>query len=261
MRRTVVLSSLIVLVGLFLYFVPSVDADITTGLQGWWRFDDGSGGSATDSSGNSVTGTLSAPAPTWVNGKRKGALSFNGASHYVNYGNVLDKTGAAAFTIGAWFNTTYAGANPQTIVSKEAITAPYTGYQFGFNVYTATLADAGKLGLYLVVSLADLMNRVTTTAWNDGKWHYGVVTYDGSKNRTGILLYVDGVLQPMTSGDSATLSGSLSNGTNFEIAARNGVNQPFSGSLDEVRIYSRALSAADVLELYKYEAVEMFFWF
>ena len=48
-------------------------ADITTGLVGWWKFDEGSGTAAGDSSGNNNTGTLT-NGPTWTTGKIGGAL-------------------------------------------------------------------------------------------------------------------------------------------------------------------------------------------
>jgi len=49
--------------------------DITTGMVGHWKFDEGSGTSAVDSSGNNNTGTLT-NGPTWTTGKIGGGLSF-----------------------------------------------------------------------------------------------------------------------------------------------------------------------------------------
>lgn len=57
-------------------------AQTNNGLVGWWRFDEGTGTSALDSSGSGNTGTLTA-GPTWVVGKYGDALSFNGTSQYV----------------------------------------------------------------------------------------------------------------------------------------------------------------------------------
>jgi len=60
--------------------IPSANAqtaDITTGLVGHWKFDEVSGTTATDSSGNNNAGTLT-NGPTWTAGKIGGALSFDG---------------------------------------------------------------------------------------------------------------------------------------------------------------------------------------
>ena len=74
----------IVLAMFLICFCPSfVRADIVSGLVGWWKFDEGSGTSAYDSSGSGNTGTLG-NSPTWGGGKiGPYALSFNGANQSV----------------------------------------------------------------------------------------------------------------------------------------------------------------------------------
>jgi hypothetical protein len=77
-------------------------------------------------------------------------------------------------------------------------------------------------------------------------------TYDGSAGANGITLYVDGKLESMTT-LSFGGSGPFALGHNtFEIGKRSYVSSPtpFSGSIDDVRIYNRALSAQEVLQLY-----------
>ena len=70
----------------------SVESDLTevlvkdgilNGLVGWWKFDEGSGTVAYDSSGNDLDGTTNGN-PPWVSGKIGGALSFNGSNQYVS---------------------------------------------------------------------------------------------------------------------------------------------------------------------------------
>src|SRR3989344_7726346 len=73
---------------IFLLSSLSVRADITTGLVGYWNFDEASSGStpttAADSSGNNNNGTLT-NGPTWTIGKVGiGALSFDGVNDYVS---------------------------------------------------------------------------------------------------------------------------------------------------------------------------------
>src|SRR3989344_3676813 len=58
----------------------------TSGLVGYWTFDEGTGATASDSSGNNNTGTLT-NGPTWTTGKIGQALSFDGVDDYVNISN------------------------------------------------------------------------------------------------------------------------------------------------------------------------------
>src|SRR5690606_20299406 len=75
-------------------------------MVGHWAFDEGSGTSTADSSGNGNTGTLS-PAPAWTTGQIGGALNFDGSDDAVNAGagsslaNLVSQ-GAGGMTIAAW---------------------------------------------------------------------------------------------------------------------------------------------------------------
>ena len=75
--------------------------DITTGLIGHWKFDEISGTTATDSSGNNNNGTLT-NGPTWTTGKINNALSFDGTDDYVNAGNPPSLNLTSSFTLSAW---------------------------------------------------------------------------------------------------------------------------------------------------------------
>lgn len=83
-------------------------SDVTSGLVARWKFDESSGTTAADSSGNSLTGTLT-NGPVWNpnNGYLNGALTFDGSNDYVTVadpgtGSVLDFAGGSSMTITAW---------------------------------------------------------------------------------------------------------------------------------------------------------------
>jgi hypothetical protein len=84
-------------------------ADITSNLVGYWSFNDGTGTVATDFSGNGNTGSVIG-APTWINGKRGTALSFDGNDDYIDVGDPsdgsLDFGTATDFSISAWVKFT-----------------------------------------------------------------------------------------------------------------------------------------------------------
>ena len=83
---------------------------------------------------------------------------------------------------------------------------------------------------------------------NDGVWHHYVVTYDGSTLASGVTLYEDGVLISGTV-ERDNLSGTTVNGSSFIIGST-GSAEYFAGSLDEISIYNKTLSASEVSAMY-----------
>src|SRR5690349_20179945 len=72
----------------------------TTGPIVAYGFNEGTGTTATDQSGNSIAGTLQNT--TWTNGKYSGGLSFNGSSSYVDLGNAALLQSTGSMTWSAW---------------------------------------------------------------------------------------------------------------------------------------------------------------
>src|SRR5581483_2830361 len=85
----------------------------------------------------------------------------------------------------------------------------------------------------------------------DGNWHHLVAVYDGANTNGGLKLYIDGVLAGTNNAPSSLLATAhdLSLGSR-EDTSTSGYTLPYYGMEDEVRLYSRALSAADVQQLY-----------
>jgi hypothetical protein len=202
------------------------------GLVGWWKFDEGTGTRATDSSGSGKTGTL-VSSPTWVAGKLGGAINFNGSTNYVSASSFPALSAGAPFTISAWvYLASGAGSFPMIVDANTSSSAWF----FGVNIGSGSHAG---LNLYLG---SGTMQTTNNTAFTTNTWHHVVGTYDGSVAK----VYVDNVLlSTSSSGTSAAkLSGLLvGNGT----AAGNSF---WKGNIDDLRIYNRALSAAEVLALY-----------
>jgi hypothetical protein len=85
------------------FLIPKAHAqtpDLLTGLIGHWTFDEGSGTTVADSSGNNNTGTL-VNGPTWDTGKIGGALSFDGSDDYVDASNLSYNTDYP-LTVSLW---------------------------------------------------------------------------------------------------------------------------------------------------------------
>jgi len=204
------------------------------GVVLWLPFDDRSGSRAYDRSGKANHGTLYGP--TWVAGRRGSALSFDGVDDYASVvSNLLFGTGD--FTVIAWAKANKLNA-PQTIVGKSTLwdddrwelRLQSTNY-WGFLLY-----DAG------ILRCPSSLATVQTGVW---------VHLTGVREGDAIRFYINGSLQASATGVSAC-SFSGSNPCSVGNASF-GSPEYFDGVIDEVRIYNRALNAAEVKRLYESE--------
>jgi hypothetical protein len=189
-------------------------------------------------------GTLVGP-PSSASGVIGNAYSFM-VSEYITMGNVLDFDGTTPFSFSIWFNTSYAGTDPQCLLSKAVNGSPYTGYSVFLN---GNGGDIGKISFGMNHEYPDAIAIQTTGTFNDGTWHHAVFTYDGSMLRTGLKFYADGTLQTTTDLFNTSIGGSISNSIDFQVGARDG-GYTFEGEVDILKVWSRALTLADVLEDY-----------
>jgi len=217
------------------FIFTTTDQPALLGPVAAYSFNEGSGTTAADASGNNLTGTL-VNNPTWVTtGKYDNALSFDGTNDYVALGN-LDITGSA-LTISGWFKADTFQTNVDTRFVSKANSTAESGHWWmlgqtnsGNDVLRARLKTGGITST-LIASSGTLI---------PGTWFHAALTYDGSMMR----LYKDGVLV-----GSMTKTGSLD--TNSSVAVNFGRNPDGSnhldGVLDDVRIYNRALSVSEIV--------------
>ncbi len=210
---------------------------LTNGLVGYWSFDGPtmSGTSAIDSSGSGNTGTLT-NGPVRALGRLGQALNFDGVNDYLDLGNTasLNFDTSTSFTLVAWVKRTSASSG--NIFNKRS-----SGW-----VWVRMNGDcaAGKIDFSVNRSGGGTFCS-TTGGLNDGSWHHIVGVVDRTNNL--MTLYTDGSVNGSA---SITSFGSLSDiGANWNIAGW-GAGELFPGSIDDVRMYSRALSAAEALQLY-----------
>jgi hypothetical protein len=157
------------------------------------------------------------------------ATTFDGMTTYVEIGNRLGFEGMAAFSLEAWLNP--ASLDGFNGVITKAQEPNSDGVDFGY----ALEAEAGKL---VFERNNDPMIQTTET---DGlplnRWSHVVATFDGFDLR----LYVDGMLKKTSTAPTVSIRATQ---TSFVIGARNGgAYEFFDGSIDEVAVYARALSA------------------
>ena len=189
----------------------------------------GTGTSWYDLSNNAYTATLqNGTAYTAADG---GAMTFDGANDYVDVGQSL---ASESFSVGAWFKNTLGGL-PRMILSKETPAGNPWNYRIWLTGGTI-VADMSQ-----VATQANLTSPLNT--YNDGEWHYVMFTRDDSN----WYLYVNGI-QVNSRVDPYT--GSVTNSQNLWIgrSAYLGGSYPYSGSIGEVFIYNRVLSAPEILQ-------------
>jgi hypothetical protein len=206
------------------------------GSSGYWTFDETSG-DALDSSGNNINGKLLNGA-TRGPGKVGSALVLDGIDDYVNMGNPSALQVTGSLTISAWINSSAFPGDDAVIVSKRD--SGSTGYQLD------TTIDQGPrtIGFKLTNSSGGKMYRYGATQLQANTWYYVTGVYDASAQTLSV--YLNG--QPDNGPTVGTVTASQNNSTqNVNVGRRPGLSGfAFKGKIDELRIYNRALSAAEI---------------
>jgi len=200
-------------------------------LMGWWKFDEGTGTTANDSSGYGNDGTIYGA--VWVEGKVGGALSFDG-DDYVEVPDD-DSLKPELVTLEAWVKSDGSPGKYKYIAGKK-----YAGGWGSYHLYTG---NTGGLRFYIGYSGGFIASPDAGTGIWDGNWHHIVGTYNGCV----VKLYVDG---NEISGGTETTEDIAYNSENFYIGSY-GTGYYFKGLIDEVKVYNQPLSEAEILEHYQ----------
>ena len=215
---------------------PSVPEDtMTRGLVGYWEFDEGTGSTAYDASGNGNNGTLT-NGPKWTAGKSGSALQFDGVDDYVDCGEsiVVENTD---LTLSAWIYVNDLSADERAIIAKYDSTAN-SERSFLFRVETG-----GALSFFTHDGVTQTYKRTALDSVSIETWYHIAVVYDDSANDATI--YVNSIPIPNSLQDD-TLTNIQDTTTNITIGSWASANDRMDGSIDSVRIYNRALSAEEV---------------
>ncbi len=203
---------------------------LASGLEAYWRFEEGSGDTARDSSGKGNDGELTNmdPALAWTGGHTGDGLAFDGIDDYVLAPD-LDYTDE--MTGSLWVRFT-AVANQQMLVSQSN----------NIEVQMQMEGAAGSSKFRIRVDSAggsDVVN--STTMATAGIWYHVAWTYDGINTK----LYINGNEETNSIQNSGT--GSIADrNEGYGIGARNNAALPTGGLIDDVRIYNRVLSEDEI---------------
>jgi hypothetical protein len=204
------------------------DDAATGGLVAAYGFEEGTGTAAADSSGTGNNGVLNGPAWTAA-GKFGGALSFDGVNDWVTIADANSLDLSSRLTLEAWIRPTSI-ADWSSVILKERGT--------GGLAYSLYAADGANRPPSAYIYRSRDVAAVGTAALPPNAWSHLAATYDGANVR----LYVNGALAATTA-----ITGNIAATTNPLRIGGNAVwGEFFSGLIDEVRVYNRALSLAEV---------------
>lgn len=208
------------------------------GMVGYWKFDEGAGTSAADSSGygndgilKNQTGSCGGTAcPSWTTGRFGSALSFDGVGDYVDLGN------PASFPNGTMPRTMCAWVKPNSLSSG--------GYIFFYgsrsNNQAMYIAQSGTAGQLMGGAWAS--DIYYNNFFSVGTWSFVCLVY----NVTHGVLYGNGAYLNSTGASSWSLVRSIA-----QIDVDWQLNHPWVGTIDEVMLFNYALSASEVLNEYQ----------
>ncbi len=219
-------------------FVPPTSTPPANGLILYWKFDETSGTTTSDSSGSNNAGTTF-NGPTWVAGHTNFALSFNGTNQYVNANNNAVVNTGADFSVCTWVLLNNLNGW-QTIVSEDG-----TNISGFFLQYSQSIGNKFDFAIQSADSTTSTAYRAASTSSPAaGGWYH----LCGVRSGSNILLYVNGALQQSVAITGAwAATGKVAVGRGMWGAAQ--VDWT-NGTIDQVRIYNRALSASEVSTLY-----------
>lgn len=210
------------------------------GLEGYWSFDEGNGTKSTDASGNADVGTMTnMEATDWVYGQKDEALEFDGLNEYVDLGSAISNiSGDAAFTMCAWVNTASVSV-AQAIVSTGNASVALNA--------AALFINSSSNGSFSLEFAGGNSATSATGVLSAGAWYHLCGTKTSGAIDTTTTLYVNGQSVPISAASSNTPSIATTDGSIGQFISSGSY---FNGKIDDVRVYSRALSADEISTLY-----------
>ncbi len=214
------------------------------GLVGWWKLDETSGTTVSDSSGNSITGNF-VGTPKWVAGKIGGALELDGKS-WVDFGNAPKTlfTGTMPLSIALWIYPTNLGATLAGTGADRAFVSRNQDYAFKASGPYARFTTPGVLD-----------HNAMNTILKINEWQHVVVTFQPSTTG-GCVFYLNGVLTDRMNASAynaaAATAGAVTGvGGPFYVGNNQWTtNQQYFGMYDDIQIYDRLLTGDHINAIY-----------
>jgi hypothetical protein len=200
------------------------------GLAAYWAFDEGQGVTALDTSGNQNHGTL-VQSPIWTVGRAGGALDFNGFDSVVMVPNSASLNPGGAMSISLWLTNPVPASWSGPLMKTTS-----TNWNDGYGIFVDALKP-GKLCGFVSKqgneACGDLASGLT--------FHHIAFVYD----LAAVTFYVDGVV-----GGSLPVNGNPSASGAGLLLGKTVGYAGWKGKIDEIRLFNRPLSPAEIQMLY-----------
>ncbi|MGA2506302.1 MAG: LamG domain-containing protein [Chitinispirillaceae bacterium] len=212
---------------IFLFYSP---VNATPGPVAYWSFNETSGTTLIDSSGNGNTAYINTA--TRVAGVNGNALSFNGSNDYAYANNSASLNIINQITIECWVNT-------RTLSGHQTIFRKTDAYGLG-------IGSGGNIGFFIFDSPGSWHGswNLSSQALQTLQWYHIAGVWDG----VTMKVYINGVQDPTT----YAYNGPAASNTNAVYIGENssGPQEFFNGSVDELKVYNIALSSDTILAHY-----------
>jgi hypothetical protein len=214
----------------------------TPDYTGYWKFSEGTGSVTQDSSPNGRTGQIYDSA-AWTTGYVDNCLTFDGTNDYVEVTGYQGIGGTNPRSMSCWIRTTKASAE---IISWG--TANVTGQRW---ILRTDDIENSEAQLRLEVNGGRIIGTANII---DDQWHHVAATWenDGTPTILDAKLYVDGICETISSSTDYPVNTGSTQNVQIGICREEGNSRYFKGLIDEVRIYDRALSEAEIKALAQY---------
>ena len=210
-------------------------------LVGWWKLDENSIGTVTDSSGRGNHGTHQnfSSANVGLSGHVGSCAKFLKTINpgLVNLGTTIDTTGWSEMTITAWINP---NSNPW----EGSILSSSNGV-FNFACHNSDGDSLHSLRMYIKCSGGDIQYNGDSAQVSSNIWSHVAVSLKRSDN---FYLYVDGSLKASTA-FLAFFGTILTPNTTFMGNTNQAVGNSYGGYLDDVRIFNKKLSQEEIVQI------------
>jgi len=218
-------------------FESSIDNAAGSEIVGQWLFDEGSGATVSDTSGNGNNGTITGA--TWTTGFSGSALNFNGGAQ-VALGNSA-ALNPGIFTITAWVKPgDISGPYNYIYSNARDCCGTYSGinFNFNYNLLSGTIWNAagGWPG-------GSKQLNSTTVIPNNSPWVFTAFSYDGNK----MVLYING---RMDSTYATTMGVGQPASFNTYIGRMGAGAWGLNGAIDQVKVYGSAIVAENIEKIY-----------
>ena len=195
------------------------------GLVAYWPFDEGTGKTAEDVTGNGHDGKF-AGAPKWVDGKFGTALEFDGEEDHVVVADDAALAIEENITFMAWFSPSDVLTSRRLMVKNNSI---FVIFDFG-----------NKDSIDFLVKPDNTFAESTTTDWKVGEWYHFAGTFDGKTMK----VYVNGKLEGEAANNVPIAPSDLELWIGGDDFGR--PTDFFPGTIDEVRLYEKTLTEAEI---------------